>query len=80
MMIKAYSEPHTSISNIKLHSKLSPRSSRAVAGCQDNSTSCLDLSDNAGNSRCRQDAILSNNQSSNLDQPGKKKINPNTWD
>jgi len=67
MTIKAYSELHTSIGNIKLHSKLSSWSSRAVAGCQDDSTSCLDLSDNAGHSRRRQDAILSNDQSTNLD-------------
>lgn len=66
MTIKAYSEPHTSIGNIK-PLQTSPWSSRAVAGRQDDSTSCLDLSDNAGHSRCRQDAILSNNQSTNLD-------------
>lgn len=69
---KAYLEPHTSISNIKLHSKLSPWSSRTVAGREDDSTSCLDLPDNAGDCRCRQDAILPDNQSSDLNRPEKK--------
>lgn len=56
----------TSIGNIELDSKISIGSSWVVAGCQNDPTDGFDLSNDAWYSRCGEDSILSNNQSTNL--------------
>lgn len=56
----------TSICHIELDSKVSTRASGAVTGCEDDPTYGLDLPDDAGNSWGGQEAIVSDNQPTDL--------------
>lgn len=56
----------TSICHIKLDSKVSTGASRVVASCEDDPTDGLDLPDDAGNSGGGQEAVVADNQTTNL--------------
>lgn len=56
----------TSICYIELDPKVSSRASRVVTGCEDDPAYGLDLPDDAGNSRGGQEAIVADDQATDL--------------
>lgn len=56
----------TSVCHVELDSKVSTRASGAVTGCEDDPTYGFDLPDDAGDSRGGQEAVVSDNQPSDL--------------
>lgn len=56
----------TSICHIELDPKVSTRASGVVTSCKDDPTYGLDLPDDAGDSRGGQEAIVADNQATNL--------------
>lgn len=61
-----YISKFTSIGHIKLDSKVSARATGVVARRENDSTDGFDLPDDAGNSRCGQEAIVADNQPADL--------------
>lgn len=72
----------TSICHIELDPKVSTRASWVVTSCEDDPTYGLNFSDDAGNSRGGQEAIVANDQTTNLrstdinKEQGQSHINP----
>lgn len=56
----------TSVGHVELDAKVSAGASGAVTGCEDDPTYGFDLPDDAGNSRGGQEAIVSDNQPTDL--------------